>query len=81
MAWTLATGVPVLGILAVAVAQLAGNEASASATAGAVVFLAGVGLVVGLLAIVIAARSVADPLAGAPRSRSSASRPATSTPR
>ncbi len=63
MAWTLATGVPVLGILALATAELAGNDASSGTTAGAIVFLACVGAAVGLLAIVIAARSVADPLA------------------
>jgi adenylate cyclase len=59
MAWTVATGVPLLGIVAVAVADAAGNDGSA----GSIIFLACVALVVGLLAIVIAARSVADPLA------------------
>ncbi len=64
MAWTIATGVPLLGILAVAIADLAGNDPSAGSTSGSIVFLAAVALVVGLLAIVIAARSIADPLAG-----------------
>jgi adenylate cyclase len=64
MAWTVATGVPLLGIVAVAVADLAGNHPKAGTSAGSIVFLAAVGLIVGLLATVIAAGSIADPLAG-----------------
>ena len=59
MSWTLATGVPVLGVAAMAVAELAGEDAAA----GAILFLAALAMVVGLLAMVFAARSVADPVA------------------
>jgi adenylate cyclase len=67
-AWTVATGVPLLGIGALAVSQLAdpGHRARGTA-AGATLFLVAVGLGVGLLAIVLAARSVAEPLAAVRR--------------
>jgi adenylate cyclase len=67
MAWTLATGVPVLGAVALAVAKLAGVDFEVDAVVGAMLFLAALALPVGLLAIVVAARSVADPV-GAVRS-------------
>jgi adenylate cyclase len=63
MAWTLATGIPVLGVAGVAVAEIAGNDVSRTTAAAATLFLAGLALAVGLLAIVVAARSVADPIA------------------
>ena len=63
MAWTVASGVPVLGILVIAVAQIAGNDVSVTLTAAAVLFLAVLALFVGLLAIVMASRSVADSVA------------------
>jgi adenylate cyclase len=62
MAWTLATGVPVLGIGAVAVGQLAGDP-SEELVAASILFLVGLALAVGLLGIVVAARSIADPVA------------------
>jgi adenylate cyclase len=70
VAWTLASGVPVLGIGAVAVAQLANGGAHAARAAAATAFLAALALGVGLLAIVLAARSVADPLAAVRRALS-----------
>jgi adenylate cyclase len=63
MAWTVASGVPVLGIVAIAVAQLAGHPESTTLTAAAILFLALLALSVGLLAIVMASRSVADSVA------------------
>ena len=62
MAWVVATGVPVLGVAAVAVAQLTGSGLRAETATLAILFLALLTLGVGLLAIVLAARSVADPV-------------------
>ena len=64
MAWMLATGVPLLGVVTIAVARLAGGHIGSGSVVAASAFLAAAGLVVGLLATVVAARSVADPLAG-----------------
>ena len=61
-AWTLATGVPVLGVAAVSVAQLAGSGSIGTA-AGASLFLAGLALFVGLMTLALAARAIADPIA------------------
>jgi adenylate cyclase len=67
-AWTLATGVPVLGIGALALSELVNpGKRSSGTAAGATLFLVVIGLGVGLLAIVLAARSVADPLAAVRR--------------
>jgi adenylate cyclase len=63
MAWSLGTGVPLLGILVLAAASLFHEVDDPTALAAAVTFLAAVGLAVGMLAISIAARSVADPIA------------------
>jgi adenylate cyclase len=62
-AWTLATGVPVLGVAAVSVAQLAGSGSDSGTAAGSSLFLAALALVVGLMTIGLAARAIADPLA------------------
>jgi len=61
MAWTLVTGVPLLCIAAIVIADLAGVEMDTLATIG-ILFLALAGLGVGLFATVTAARSVADPV-------------------
>jgi adenylate cyclase len=61
MAWTLVTGVPLLGITAIVIADLAGTQIETAATVS-MLFLALVGLGVGLAATVIAARSVGDPV-------------------
>ena len=63
MAWTVASGVPVLGIVAIAVAQLTGDDVNVGLTAAAMLFLAVVAMTAGLLAIVMAARSLADSVA------------------
>jgi adenylate cyclase len=62
-AWTLATGVPVLGVAAVSVAQLAGSGSDSGTAAGSSLFLAALALFVGLMTIALAARAIADPLA------------------
>lgn len=63
MAWILATGVPLLGMLAIAASYLAGNSVDAQRAFLAMLFLAVLALAVGLSAIFVAARSVADPIA------------------
>ena len=62
-AWTLATGVPVLGVMSLAIQKLIGANLSQAQVLGATLFLAFLALAVGLLAMVLAARSVADPVA------------------
>jgi adenylate cyclase len=54
--------VPVLGVAAVSVAQLAGSESEAGTAAGASLFLAGLALFVGLMTLALAARAIADPI-------------------
>ena len=63
MAWLLATAVPVLGVGAVAVIQLVDEDADPTSAAAAILFLVAFALGVGLLAMLFAARSVADPIA------------------
>jgi adenylate cyclase len=63
MTWVLATGVPVLGAAVLAVSELAEKDLDRTLAAAATLCLAGLTLVVGLFAIVMAARSVADPVA------------------
>ncbi len=60
--WILVTAVPLVGIAAMAIADLSGARLDESAAVVATLFLAVVGLVIGATASVIAARSVADPV-------------------
>jgi adenylate cyclase len=62
MAWALGTGVPMLGILTIAVAGIFDSD-DPTRLAAAVAFLAAVGLAVGMFAIAVASRSIADPIA------------------
>jgi adenylate cyclase len=62
LAWIAATGVPLLGVVTLVLYGLAGTELDERSLAGTA-FLAAIALVVGLLATLIAARAVADPLA------------------
>ncbi|MEA2363094.1 MAG: adenylate cyclase [Thermoleophilaceae bacterium] len=62
MAWSLGTGVPLLGILLIAAAGIAQPDEDPLLLASAVTFLGVVGVCVGLVAITIAARSVAEPI-------------------
>jgi adenylate cyclase len=66
-AWSVGTGIPLLGISVIAVASLFHGEADAGRVAAAVAFLAAVGIGVGMLAISMAARSVAEPIAAVRR--------------
>jgi adenylate cyclase len=62
MAWSLGTGVPLLGIVTVAIAGLAHGDEDPTLLAATVAFIAVVGFAVGLLAIAVASRSIADPI-------------------
>src|SRR5919109_897244 len=66
-AWSVGTGIPLLGISVIAVASLFHGGADAGRVAAAVAFLAAVGMGVGMLAISMAARSVAEPVAAVRR--------------
>jgi adenylate cyclase len=62
MAWTLATGAPLLGVIAAAVPRLAGADIDEGQLVMAMFALALLAIVVGYVATVVAARSVGDPL-------------------
>jgi adenylate cyclase len=62
LAWGLGTGVPLVGVVLVAGAVLLGTDLSAARLASTALFLGTLGLGVGLLAMWIAGRSVADPV-------------------
>jgi adenylate cyclase len=62
LAWALATGIPLFGVVLVAAAVLLGTDLSAERLAATSIFLGTIGLGVGLLAIWIAGRSIADPV-------------------
>ena len=66
-AWSLGTGIPLLGISVIAVASLFHGGEDAGLVAAAVAFLAAIGIGVGMLAISMAARSVAEPVAAVRR--------------
>jgi adenylate cyclase len=63
MAWSLGTGVPLLGILMIALAGIADGDEDPTQLAAAIAFVAAVGFAVGLFAIAVASRSIADPIA------------------
>jgi adenylate cyclase len=67
MAWSLGTGIPLLGILTIATAGLVDPNESPELLAASIAFLAGVGLLVGSFAITVASRSVAEPVAAVRR--------------
>ena len=62
MAWTLATGVPLLGILVLGGTDLIGIDADQNLLVASTLFLGVLALTVGFLAIQFAARGVADPI-------------------
>jgi adenylate cyclase len=62
MAWLLATAVPLLGVVAFSIAQLTSSKFEARQVVVASLFLVGLALVVGALALRVAARSVSDPV-------------------
>jgi adenylate cyclase len=63
MAWSLGTGIPLLGVLVLATAGLNDPTEEPALLAGAIAFLAAVGLLVGMFAMSVASRSIAEPLA------------------
>jgi adenylate cyclase len=67
MAWSLGAGIPLLGILVIAVAGIVDPDEEPALLAAAIAFLAAVGMGVGTFAISVAARSVADPIAAVRR--------------
>jgi adenylate cyclase len=67
MAWTLATAVPLLGVVMLGVADLKGADFDRDQLVGATLFLVGMALAVGLVAMFLAARSLADPIAAVGR--------------
>lgn len=60
MAWTLATGVPLLGVAILAVGYLSDVGFEPHRTLAAILGLVAIALVVGMFALVVAARSVAE---------------------
>ena len=62
MAWSLGTGVPLLGVLVVAAAGVAKPGVETEYVAAAVLFLGVVALAVGLLATLVAAKAIAEPI-------------------
>jgi adenylate cyclase len=62
MAWSLGTGVPLLGLLVVGVVGVARPSVHTADVAAAVLFLAAVAWIAGLLATLLAAKAIADPL-------------------
>jgi adenylate cyclase len=67
MAWSLGTGVPLIGILTIAIAGVAVDGEDPTLLAAAIAFLAVIGWAVGLFAISVASRSLADPIAAVRR--------------
>lgn len=61
-AWALGTGVPLFGVLVVAVVGLTNSDADAEYVSAAILFLVVVALAVGLLATLFAAKAIAEPL-------------------
>jgi adenylate cyclase len=64
MTWSLGTGVPLIGILMIAIAGVAVQDEDPTL---AIAFLAAIGWAVGLFAISVASRSLADPIAAVRR--------------
>jgi adenylate cyclase len=62
LAWAFGTAAPVLGLVTVGIASLAGAPASATQLKVVIVVLGAIAVVVGLLAVSLAARATADPI-------------------
>jgi adenylate cyclase len=67
MAWSLGTGIPLIGILTIAIAGLHAPDEDPVRLAAAIAFLAALGIGVGSLAIAVAAGAVAEPIAAVRR--------------
>lgn len=64
LAWACGSGVPVLGLVGVGIIALAGGPGDEHQLEIAIIGLGGIALVIGLLAVVLAARATADPIEG-----------------
>jgi adenylate cyclase len=64
MAWSLGTGVPLLGLLVVGIAGIVRPHVHSGDVAAAVLFLAAVAWAAGFFMIQLAAKAIADPLRG-----------------
>jgi adenylate cyclase len=63
LAWMLGTGIPVFGVVAIGILALGGDRGATEQQLGvAMVALGGTGILVGLLAVTVAARATADPV-------------------
>ena len=62
LAWSLGTGIPVLGLIAIGILVLAGDDAERTELAVSMIVLGGIGIVVGAFALAAAARLTADPV-------------------
>ena len=62
LAWAFGTAAPVLGLVTVGVSALAGTPATATQLEIVIVVLGAIAVVVGLLAVSLAARATADPI-------------------
>jgi len=62
IAWALGTGVPLLGMILVAIYTVTGDDIDRQELATTVLVLGGIGLVVGLLAVILAAHAASDPI-------------------
>jgi adenylate cyclase len=63
LAWILGSGLPVFGVVAIGVLALTGDPSATRHQLGvAMVVLGGTGILVGLLAVTVAARATADPV-------------------
>ena len=62
IAWALGTGIPLLGMILVAIYTVGGEDIDRRELAFTVLALGGIGLVIGLLAVILAARAAADPI-------------------
>jgi adenylate cyclase len=61
-AWSLGTGVPIIGVVVVGLVGVTKGGVDTDTVAAACIFLGGVALAVGMLATKIVARSIADPV-------------------
>ncbi len=68
LAWALGTGLPMVGVIAIGILALGGDPSTDRGKLGIVmVVLGGIGITVGLLAVSLAARTTADPIASVRR--------------